>query len=193
MKVALIPCGITEWHGEGRLLGRVELPLTSAGQQKCAEWAARLDGLHLERILHAPDELASQTAAVLARQLSVPTKALEGLAEVDIGLWAGLTESQLKTRYASAHRQLREAPLNVSPPGGESLSAASKRLGTCMQKQIKKNGKVAVGVVMRPFSFAMARCALEGTELSNVWETVRQTDEPVVIDFEPAAAAPVSE
>jgi probable phosphoglycerate mutase len=189
MKVALIPCGTTDWDDDGRLLGRVELALNEAGQEQCAQWAQSLTPLGLQRIFHAPDSLATQTAAALARQLSVPTKALEDLSEVDIGLWAGLTESQLKTRYASAHRELREAPLNVNPPGGESLSDAARRLSTCIRKQIrKKNGDGAIGVVVRPFSFAMTKCALEGQAPTNVWETARRAHAPVVIDCDAVAS-----
>lgn len=182
MTVVLIPCGSTEWREEGRLLGRVELSLTPAGQEQCAEWAQRLGSVGLQCILHAPDELTTRTAQVLARQLSIPTKALDDLAEVDLGLWAGLTESQLKARFASAHRELRESPLNVNPPDGESLSEAADRLCACIRKQLKKNGRKAIGLVVRPFGFAMAKCALEGGEFSEVWETAQHADEPVIIE-----------
>ncbi|MCK4343398.1 MAG: histidine phosphatase family protein [Phycisphaerae bacterium] len=183
MKVALIPCGTTDWHGEGRLLGRVELPLTGEGQQQCAAWAEQLHSVGLQRILHAPDELATQTAAFLARRLSIPTKMLDDLIEVDVGLWAGLTESQLKSRYPSAHRELCESPLNVHPPSGEELGAAAKRVNACIRKQVKKNGEETLGVVVRPFIFAMAQCALEGREPSEVWETARNATVPLVIEL----------
>jgi len=192
MKVALIPCGATDWQGEQRLMGRVELPLTSEGQKKCGEWAEALGSVGLDRILHAPDDLAKQTASVLARRLSIPTKSLDDLAEFDIGLWAGLTESQLKTRYASAHRELRESPMNVKPPGGESMSKAASRLNACIRKQIKKNDKAAIGVVVRPFTFAIARCVLEDRELTDLWESARQATEPVVIDYEQAPSPQVA-
>jgi broad specificity phosphatase PhoE len=182
MIVALIPCGSTEWQEEGRLLGRVELPLTEAGQEKCATWVQGLSTIGLECILHGPDELATRTAQVLARQLSIPTKALDDLVELDVGLGAGLTEAQLKTRFASAHRELRESPLNVNPPGGESLSAAADRLCACIRKQMKKNGRKAIGVVVRPFGFALARCVLEGVEFSDVWRMAQHADEPTIIE-----------
>ncbi len=185
MKVVLIPCGRTEWHEEGRLLGRVDLPVTQPGQEQYLAWAQKLAALGLGRILHGPDELSAQTAAVLARQLSAATKAVDDLVGVDIGLWAGLTEAQLKKRYASAHRELGEAPLNVVPPNGEGLSAAAKRLRTCFRKQAGKNGVAVLGVVLRPLAFVLLRCTLEGRELKDVWEELRHSAEPVVID-EPA-------
>lgn len=183
MKVALIPCAATEWHEKGRLLGRVELPPTPAGLDECNRWAEGLQALELRQIYHAPDDLATRTAELVGRKLLVPTKAARGLAEVDLGLWAGLTEEDLKSRYISTHRELCESPLNVSPPDGESLGAADARLKAFLKKQLKRNGQAAVGMVLRPVSFAMARYALEGREPSTVWDATRQVREPVVIEF----------
>lgn len=193
MKVALIPCGQTEWQTDGRLLGRVELPLSPQGLEQCAAWVRRLQGCGLECLLHAPDELASQTASLLARGLSVPTKAVDDLVEVDIGLWTGLTESQLKARFASAYRQLREAPLNVSFPGGESFGEAAERLLACIRKQVRRNGKVAVGVVVRPLSYALIRGALEQSEPAAFWETARAAAEPVLLDWLAPQRKPVAQ
>jgi probable phosphoglycerate mutase len=182
MRIVLIPCGHTEWADEGRLLGRVELPLTAAGQQQCAQWAEQLKALGIRKIVHAPDELATRTAEALARLLAVPTKATDDLLEVDLGLWTGLTEAQLKSRYASAHRELGEAPLNVNPPAGEALRVAADRLGECLRKMRRKNGNTTLGVVLRPLTFALAQCTLHGGEFAEMWPLALAADEPVIIE-----------
>lgn len=185
MRIVLIPCGTTEWHTEGRLLGRVEVPLSPAGEQQCCGWAESLRAQQLERIYHAPDELCAQTAHLLARRLGVPARPLDELVEVDVGLWAGLTDAQLKTRFASAHRGLHEDPLRVQAPGGESLAAAAERLEECICRQVRKNGRAAIGVVARPLSFVMLKCALEGGDFSRAWETAQDAQVPVVLDCDP--------
>lgn len=182
MKVALIPCGVTDWRQKGRLLGRVELELTPDGEAQCTTWGEALRPARLHRLFHAPDELSKTTAERIGWRLNLPVKALDDLVEVDLGLWTGLTEGELKKRYAKAHRQLVEAPLNVSPPDGESFSDAARRLRACLKKRIRPNGKVGIGLVMRPLAFAMARSVLEGVASANVWEASQSKDEPVVMD-----------
>jgi len=189
MKIALIPCARTEWLDEGRLLGRVELPPAPAADAECEQWVKELRGLGWQQILHAPDELATHTARLLGRQLVVPTKVADALAEVDVGLWSGLTEEDLKSRYASAHRELCEAPLNVNPPGGESLGDADARLKAFLKKHTRRDGPTALALVLRPLSFAMAWCTLEGRAPSDVWERARQAQRPVIIEFPPGPAA----
>jgi len=187
MKVALIPSAATEWQAEGRLLGRVELPATKEGERQCTAWVEVLRPLGLRRLLHGPDELTRQTAEILARQLEIPTKAVADLAEVDLGLWAGLTEAQLKARFASAHRELRESPLNVSSPGGEALSQAVERLTTCIRKQLRKNGITPLGVVLRPLGFALVQRVWTNGRPVDLWEAVRGAGGPVVIELAEAA------
>ena len=171
MTVALIPCATTEWIETGRLLGRVELSPARRRRGRVRRLGrGTLADLRLKQIYHAPDELATRAARWLGRKLVVPTKSVDALAEVDVGLWSGLTEAELKARYASAHRQLRESPLSVSPPGGESLGDADARLRAFLKKQVRPNGKTPLGFVMRPVSFSLARCALEGRDPTDVWE-----------------------
>lgn len=182
MKVALIPCASTEWAQHGRLLGRVELEPTAEAPAQCAAWSEQLRPANLGRIFFAPDELSKSTARHLARALNIPVKELDDLEEVDLGLWAGLTEEDLKKRYATAHRQLVDSPLKVSPPRGEVFAAAADRLRECFKKRLKPNAKEAIGLVMRPFCFAMARYLLEG-EGVKIWETSRSPNAPIVMEL----------
>ena len=191
MKVALIPCGTTEWAREGRLLGRVELDPSPAAESQVSQWGEILRAEELGKIFYAPDILSRTTAENIGRQLNVPIKPLEGLLEIDLGLWAGLTEEELKKRFAKAHRQLVDSPLNVSPPEGEDFSDAADRVKSCLKKRIKPNGKGAIGLVMRPFMFAMTQNLLQGSDVANIWETSKNETEPVVMECggipEPAA------
>ena len=182
MKLILIPCGATDWRDSGRLLGRVELSLTDGGRAKCDEWAGLLSDDRPACIYHSSDELASETAARIAARLEVTAKSTKGLDEIDVGLWAGLTREQLKSRYESAYRQLCDAPLSVSAPEGETFSAAIGRITRSLRKQLKRNGSAVAGVVMRPLALAATRCEMEQRPMSEFWATSMRPDAPVSLD-----------
>ncbi|MFO0838565.1 MAG: histidine phosphatase family protein [Phycisphaerae bacterium] len=183
MKIALIPVGDTEWQRDGRLLGRVELPLLPEGAANCAEWAQTLREAGVSRILHAPDELSSQTAKTVGGALGVSAKAVDELAEVDVGLWVGLTRDQLETRYESAYHELLESPLSVAPPGGEAFVDALERLRSCLRRRIKRTSKGTLGVVLRPLALALTRLELEKGESAKVWEWAWNEREPRLVEY----------
>lgn len=182
MKVALIPVGASEWGEAGRLLGRAEVSLTSRGRTCCAGWAELVRGLRPTRVYHSSDDLAAETAGLIAAALEASAKSVRELDEVDVGLWAGLTEAQLKQRYTSAYRQLCDAPLGVRAPEGEDFEQASRRLLDGIARLVRKNGAPAVAVVLRPLALAMVRCALEGRTPQDLLSAARDYATPVVID-----------
>ncbi|MBK9118815.1 MAG: histidine phosphatase family protein [Phycisphaerales bacterium] len=182
MRVVLIPCAATDWQAEGRLLGRTALSPTTEGQAGCATWLAPLRAAGLITIYHGPDELSQFTARLLARHLRITVRSAQDLAELDVGLWAGLTDGQLRSRFASAHRELCESPLNVTPPGGETVSAAAERLKGFFHKQTRRNGARTIGVVLRPLTWALARCVLEQDDFSSMWTSAQGRQEPVLVE-----------
>lgn len=188
MRIVLIPCAPSDWCEDGRLLGRTELGLSDSGVQRAAEWIEAIRAAGVGRVFHSPDELATATAAQISQALQIPAKPADELKEVDLGLWAGLTETELKARFSKAHRQLTEAPLNVSPPGGEEVAAAAERIKNGLKKRVRPNGKQsAVGLVMRPLMLALARAALGETAPNEIWKA-REMSAPIVI--EPDQGAP---
>ncbi len=181
MRFALIPTGTCDWRQAGRLLGRVQLALTAEGEKQCAEFADSIRSVGVSTIYHGRDELSKHTAKRVARAVDAATRATDKLLEVDLGLWAGLTDADLKSRFATAHRQLRESPLTVRPPEGEPLSEAAERLETYLRRTLRRSGKAPVAFVLRPISLAIADCVLAGKDLSDLYAMSRAPDEPRVL------------
>lgn len=180
MTIVLIHCGATEWQAEGRLLGRVELPPCDDATILAADWITRLRAMELAKLYHSSDELCTRTATWLSEQIGVPAKQVADLDEVDVGLWAGLTLAQLETRYETTYHELCESPLNVHPPDGESIGDAAERLIKFLKKQRKK--PAAIGLVLRPLMFALARCLLEHRAMSELVTLSTEFSEPITIE-----------
>ncbi|TWT44736.1 bifunctional RNase H/acid phosphatase [Phycisphaerae bacterium RAS1] len=190
MNVALIPCAASEWRAEGRLLGRTELESLPGARAQCESWIESLRPLQLARILHGPDGLSRQAAEWLAAGLRTQTRELAELEEVDIGLWAGLTEEQLESRFESAFHELKDAPLNVNPPDGEGLHDAVRRLRRTLRKRITPNAKASIGLVLRPVTLAIVRWLLSGAPTASIWESITGVNTPVTIEVKDAAPKP---
>ncbi len=170
MNLTLVPVGECEWRIEGRLLGRAELSLTEHGEQQAAEWARQLTGRGVAKVFHSPDELATRTAEIIAGALGTSSKALEEVSEVDFGLWTGLTDEQLEARFQSAHRQLHEAPLSVTPPNGEEFVAAADRARQRILKMSKRLAGQSVVLVLRPMILALTRWVIERGDAAVLWQ-----------------------
>lgn len=170
MNVVLIPCAPSEWQQSGRILGRTELPVLEGSPPIDAATieAARRAGV--TRIVHAPDELSTAAAAALAKALKLKAKSSGDLTEVDVGLWVGLTDEQLSSRYSSAYHELRESPLNVAPPEGEDFGSAMDRLVGCLNKLARRTPDAVFGVVLRPIAAALLRHQTGGLEASDIWQ-----------------------
>lgn len=178
MNVILVPVGESEWRTEGRLLGRAELSLTQSGERQAADWGQQFAGREVSKVLHSPDELATRTAEIIASSLGLSAKEVDDLAEVDFGLWTGLTDEQLEGRFESAHRQLLEAPLSVTPPNGEKFLVATERVRTRLLKLTKRAAGQTVVLVLRPMIFALTCWLIERGDAATLWQDARTVAEP---------------
>lgn len=192
MKVVLVPCALRSWLRSERLLGRTDVTIDAETVSRLEGWSDQLRALGVERILSSPDELARQTARTLGRAVGATTRSDDGLAEVDVGLWAGLTAEQLRARFTTAHRQLSEAPLSVTPPEGESLADAAERISSVVTRLLRRNGTPAMAMVLRPLALSLARQAVEGGEESMIWDNA-WLDEPVTIEVPATVTTPKTE
>ncbi len=188
MRVALIPAARSAWQAAGRVLGRVELPLADGAEAEVSGWLPQLSTLGMRQLLHGPDELSTRAARLLARGLRARSRSAVELAEVDMGLWAGLTDEQLSDRYATAYRELCEAPLNVSPPSGEALSDAVERLAGFVRKRLRRAAGAPFGLVLRPVARELLLRVLGGGEFATLWESVWSPAAPQIVDAQGAGA-----
>jgi probable phosphoglycerate mutase len=187
MTLALIPCARTEWQTEGRILGHAALAPAAGAEGEVLAWSDSLRLLNLRYILHGPDELSTRTARLLARRLRAAARTVGALQEVNAGLWTGLTDDELRERFESAYRGLQDAPLNVSPPQGESFADAVQRLADYLRRRLKRSSDPALGLVLRPWALALLHCLLEGGSWAEFWPRSTRGAGPIVLDVEAPA------
>lgn len=121
----LLRHGETNWNKNGKLMGRVEVPLNRVGIVQAKRIATVISRLQIDVIYSSPLKRALQTARIVARGAKAPLKIDPLLTEVNFGRWEGYGYEQL-VRDNSYHRFLK-SPANTKIPKGETLRDVQKR------------------------------------------------------------------
>ena len=162
--MVLIPWGKTAWSEADRLSSRAPLSLSDSGELQVDAWADELSGVGLNT-LYRSDELTSiETARILARHCRTRQRVMPELAEVDTGLWAGLTRDELKRRYPKVFKKWWSDSTSVSPPEGESVTGAFQRLREAVERMARQAKGRIFSVVGGPRAFALIRCMMESVD-----------------------------
>lgn len=175
--LALIPWAKTDWTDSHRLFATVPMPLNDVGVAQARVWGEQLQSRRLHAVFASGEQTSRETAAAVAEAARVKVKTHAGFEEVGLGLWEGLTEDVLKTRFPKVYKRWREDPSAVCPPEGEDLAGAAERLKKALGKAGRKVGAASAAVVLGPVACAVTRCVLERVELGRMRELL--TAEPV--------------
>lgn len=159
-EVIVIRSGCTDYDDQHRIQGAINLPLNDRGRLQVESLVEELSGTELDVIYTSPCESARTTADAIGESLGVPVKELEGLRNLDQGLWEGLTFDEVRRKYPKVYKQWTDAPLSVCPPQGETIAEAMSRIREVLKKPCKRKDAFAV-VVGEPLA-TLVTCVVTG-------------------------------
>ena len=136
--LVLLRHGQTSLNAEGRLAGRLDVPLTELGetQARAAAAAVRRLGEPI-RIVSSPLRRARQTAEMIGGPVEIDERWIE----LDYGEYDGVKSSDVPEAVWSAWR----ADPDYAPPGGESLNSVGERVRAACD-EIARSAPVVVVV-----------------------------------------------
>jgi probable phosphoglycerate mutase len=122
-------------NAEGRLLGRIDSPLTERGRAQAARLATLLDpATRVARVITSPLARARSTAEALG--LDVPIETDDRWTEVDYGSFDG---ERLSGVPSEVWRSWRADP-GYRPPGGETLAELGVRVRSACEELFSSDG-----------------------------------------------------
>ncbi|MFQ5423443.1 MAG: histidine phosphatase family protein [Phycisphaerae bacterium] len=198
-RLILVRAAQTDWGAQGRLAGDTDLPLNETGHCEAVADGQELAEAAPAAVLSGPEEATRQTGTLIAHEVRQKLRPWKNLREMDLGHWEGLTEAEFRERFGKVYRQWRNDPLAVTPPEGESVVRASRRLSTAVLKIVKDHADKTVVLVLGRFAGAIVRCELAGAEYTPFWTyvdgdrcrtVVEMTDGQPAVEVESAAASP---
>jgi broad specificity phosphatase PhoE len=167
--LVLLRHGEAVGNAEGRLLGRMDSPLTERGRAQAASLTALLDPAKtVSRVITSPLARARSTAEALG--LDVPIETDERWTEVDYGSFDG---ERLSGVPAEVWRSWRADP-GYRPPGGETLAELGVRVRSACEELFSADGAGAraesdVVVVSHVSPIKAAVCWALGTGDGTAW------------------------
>jgi broad specificity phosphatase PhoE len=128
LRLLLIRHGSTIDNEQGRLTGQADVPLSPLGERQVALLGERLANETLDIIVTSDLQRARATGAAIAHYHQIPVFEDAAIREISLGEWEGVTLSELLKRDAEAITRWQNEPLNVKPPGGETITQLHDRV-----------------------------------------------------------------
>ena len=153
---------------EGKFWGHTDVGLSKKGQKQIKEAVKRMAGEKLAAVYSSDLTRAAQMADAIARSQRPRRKneQLKELRELSLGIWEGMTYTQIRRKYPrELEARARDLP-NFSVQDGESLNDMAERVVPAMTEIVRANkgGDVCVvahGGVNRVFLSAIMGAPLD--------------------------------
>jgi probable phosphoglycerate mutase len=144
LRIAFLRHGPTEWNEQGRIQGRIDVPLSAQGQAKMA--ALRLPaGFETARVFVSPLLRARQTAELLGlAHAAIDSR----LSEHDWGEWEGLTREEILARDGEDAFERAGRGIDFQPKGGESTRELLARVSAFLS-DVATDGSDAIAITHR--------------------------------------------
>jgi len=185
-ELILIRHGETDWNNEGRYQGQSDVPLNATGQKQAEDLAQKLRQETLDAIFSSDLARAQQTAQVLSDMNGASLFLDSRLREIDQGEWEGMLFDDIRRRYKKAFEKRLRDPLQVAPPGGETVGQVRERVLEAIKEIINRYPHGLVAVVSHGLSLAVVKVHFNNLAIDTVWDHIPQnaTPERIIVEVE---------
>ena len=159
MRLILVRHGETELNRLGRIQGINSAPLTEEGrrQARAAAVALRPDAPFV--LYTSPLARAVETAEMIAAETGATPTRDDGLVEMDVGGFEGLSGAQMRERYPEVMRMWDEDPAATFMPDGENLTQVRGRAWSAVTRMAERHESDTVVAVTHNFPIQMIICS----------------------------------
>lgn len=152
-------------------MGRSEEGLAPEGIVQAEDLGKSLPHLGIKRIYSSPIHRALETASIVANTLKVPLEIERDLAEMELGVWTGLTEEEVSKKFPEDYRQWNTRPEDFVLDDREPLITVQQRALKAMARIKEGSNEFPVLAVTH---VAIVRCLIlyyQGLDL-NLYRTI---------------------
>jgi probable phosphoglycerate mutase len=159
----------TDWNAQRRFQGHADPPLNAVGRDQARVLAERLAGVPAAAIYSSDLRRAAETAQIVGDRLGLRVREIEGLREIDVGEWSGLTVEEVIARYPDGYRRHRAG--GDGWEHGESHAALTERIVSTIGELAAEHPGDTLVVVAHGACLRALLAYAEGVELSEFRRT----------------------
>ncbi len=191
-RLILVRHGQTEWNRVEHYRGRADIPLNDTGLAQAEATGRRIAvewGREVVALYSSPLTRTVQTAEAIGRHLKLPVSPFQGLIDLDMGLWQGLTPEQVQVKWPELYRIWHTSPSEVLFPDGESLAQMQSRAMSGLHELIRRHDDRTIILVSHTDVNRSILLGVLGLGSDSLW-TLRQDNCAInVIEAAPTLAS----
>jgi broad specificity phosphatase PhoE len=130
-----------------RWQGMVAVPLNATGRAQAERAAQYIRNTGMNALYTSDLKRAVETAQIIAEAIDLQPVLDARLRERAMGIWQGLTRTEVANWYPTEYAQLQADPENYRIPGGESRRDVRERLQSFMADLFAKEQGEVVGIL----------------------------------------------
>jgi probable phosphoglycerate mutase len=169
MECWLVRHGESTWNSVRRFQGWLDVPLSPLGERQARALASTLTATPFDGLYTSPLSRARDTAAACGAVLGCEPVAIDGLREVGLGSWEGLTFDAVQAQDGDRYERWLQAPVDHPPPGGEPMTGLARRVQDVLEELCLRHPDGRVLVVSHAGAIASALCEWLGRPLNAIW------------------------
>jgi alpha-ribazole phosphatase len=179
--LSLIRHGQTQWNAEGRYTGQSDIPLNDVGREQARQLVKQLKENPPDVIFSSDLKRAEETAAIIANRIKVTVHVDRRLREINQGVWEGMHFDEIKMRYAEEFAARVANPLEVAPPGGETIGQVQERVLSAVAEIMRTNRGSHVAIVAHGLVLALIKAQFENYPISQIWDLIPSNAQAEVV------------
>jgi probable phosphoglycerate mutase len=164
MKLYFIRHGQTDWNKARKIQGSCDIELNADGRKQAEVLCRKLkeENTPITRIYTSIQKRAHQTAVILSQATNLELITIDGLQEVNLGLWEGLSWTEVRDQYPSEYNAWYHNRRYDKSHNGESYQEVVDRAMKTIQTIIKENSN-DIAIVTHNAVIMCLQCYLTNT------------------------------
>jgi broad specificity phosphatase PhoE len=181
MELILVRHGETPFNRERKVQGIADIELNDTGLRQAHQLALSLKDHEIHQIYSSPLRRAYQTAEAINQFHDVPIHRRNGLMEMDVGDFEGLSFQELRANEKDFLQRWIADPAMTKMPNGESIIELQERAWNAIGDIILEAENALV--VSHNFTIAAILCKIKCVDLSQFRNFCVETASKTIVQF----------